>query len=270
MNQHHIAVTRLRPGQRTQLHTHDFCEVFLVEEGRGQHLWNGRELPLQPGSVALIRAEDAHAYQAERGSTLAFINLAVPQPVWTAFELLLREKATEPVHWTGDPAGHRHLDEAGARTCAAAMHDLLERGGAEPQLLPVALTAVASQLLRASVHAQATPGAPDWLEAWRRSLYEPDLLSRPIGWWQKRAGVSAAHLSRSCRKFYGAPPTELLNRARIEWVQRRLRAGEHKGVELALDAGFENLGFFYRCFKRYAGSTPRQWLRKQGGAVPGG
>jgi AraC family transcriptional regulator, dual regulator of chb operon len=268
VHQHHIAVTRLRAGQQTERHTHDFAEVFLVEEGVGTHHWNGRSFPLGPGSVALIRPEDVHAYEAGRSGALAFINLAVPQALWAAFEVLLRDAPTTPVRWAGEPAGHLQLAEPECRACSEALHALLERGAVASPLLPAALTAVATHLHHAPARAPVLSGAPEWLEAWRRGLYEPELLRKPISFWQRRAGVSAAHLSRSCRKYYGAPPTELLNRARVEWVQRRLRAGEHKGVELALDAGFENLGFFYRCFKRFAGSTPRQWLKSQVGAVP--
>lgn len=268
INQYHIAVTRLKPKQVSELHTHDFCEVFLVEEGQGIHLWNGRELPLKPRSAALIWPEDIHAYQAEPGQNLVFINLAVPLAHWRAFESLLRHSPDVAAPWAGSPPAHRLLEEPEAKRCARALHDLLERGATERHLLPQALTALAEALLRNQVAAVHEAGLPEWLESWRRSMFEPELLRRPFAFWQRRSGVSAAHLSRTCRRFYGVAPTELLNRSRVEWVQRRLRAGEHKGVELALDAGFENLGFFYRCFKRYAGCTPRQWLLRQGETVP--
>ncbi|MDX2185507.1 MAG: helix-turn-helix transcriptional regulator [Opitutaceae bacterium] len=270
INQHHIAVTRLKPRQRSELHTHDFCEVFLVEEGQGLHLWNGRQLPLSPGCAAWIWPEDTHAYEAGSGQNLVFINLAIPLAHWIAFESLLRHAPDAAAPWAGSPRGHRRLDELEASRCARALHELLERGASDRHLLPQAMTVMAEVLLEHTTAATHGTGVPEWLEGWRRSMFEPELLRRPIAFWQKRAGVSPAHLSRTCRRFYGMSPTELLNRSRVDWVQRRLRAGEHKGVELALDAGFENLGFFYRCFKRYTGCTPRQWLLRQGETVPVG
>jgi len=258
--QHHIAVTRLRPGQVTHWHGHDFFELFLEERGRGLHAWNDQQLPLELGSLVLIRPGDTHRFIGDSNTSLTFINLAISRHWWLHLLELLSPDRPVNEALNGDPPGHLRLAAGPARLCGARMHDLFERGASEPALLVETAAHLLNPLLR---HVAATPqersDAPDWLVAWARAMQDPDLVAQPIRHWQKRAGVSPAHLARSCRKHLGAAPTELLNRARIEHVQAWLRQGEDKVAALALDAGFANLGFFYRCFRRFVGCTPKQW-----------
>ena len=112
--------------------------------------------------------------------------------------------------------------------------------------------------------------APDWLAKWRAELATGANIGAPLSYWQKRSGRSPEHLARTCRRVYGLVPTELISRARVAWVQDCLRHGEEKVAALALEAGFQNLGYFYRTFRRIAGATPRAWRRDQArdAAVP--
>jgi YesN/AraC family two-component response regulator len=61
--------------------------------------------------------------------------------------------------------------------------------------------------------------------------------------------------------------SDLLNRARVEWVKVQLRRGEEKIVKLALDAGYRNIGYFYRVFRELEGCPPREWQKRHGGAA---
>jgi AraC family cel operon transcriptional repressor len=265
---HHIAVTQLRPGQQTFAHRHDFVEMFLVENGQGLHLWNSQELPLRRGAFALIQPRDTHSYRSAPGARLTFINLAFPAWWWSGFLRLLSPAPASSIFLKGIPAGHVFLDPPASREAAQRLHDLLERGAGEPMLLPEVVAGLVRQIVRPTVAVHSGElDHPDWLRQFLRDSSDPDLLAQPISFWQRRAGVSPEHLARTCRRFLGEPPTVLLNRARIEWVKLRLRQGEDKITALALDAGFQNIGFFYRCFRRFANCAPREWLAQHAAAV---
>jgi AraC family cel operon transcriptional repressor len=264
---HHAAATRLRPGQRTQEHTHDFVEFFLVESGSGIHRWNGRDLPLERGCLAFIRAADVHGFHGSSRSRLAFANLAVSADWWREFTGLMPPAFDLEARAAGDPPGHVRLAPPETRACENALNDLIERGATEPTLLPAVAAQLAGRLLRPVPRWTAPPGLPPWLAQLARDLADPELVAKPISFWQQRAGVSPEHFARTCRRHLGAPPTLLLARARVELVQSRLRRGEDKIAALALDAGFQNLGYFYRCFRRFAGCTPRTWLARHAAAV---
>jgi AraC family transcriptional regulator, dual regulator of chb operon len=267
VGRHHVAVTRLRPGQRTFEHTHDFVELFLVEEGVGVHCWNGRDLPLRRGALVFVRPEDVHSYRSGSRARLTFVNLAFPADWWRGFLGLMSPPADLESQIAGDPPGHVQLAPPETQSCAQALHDLMERGVAEPALLPSVVAQLTGRLLQPTTRWMAAPGVPDWLVQVLRDFADPELVAKPIAFWQKRAGVSPEHLARTCRRHLGAPPTVLLNRARVELVQTRLRQGEDKIAALALDAGFQNLGFFYRCFRRFAGCTPKEWQARHAAGV---
>lgn len=256
----HVAATRLRPGQPTEEHTHDYVEWFLVEAGAGTHHWNGLELPLAKGSFAFVRARDCHRYTADARRGLRFVNLAVSGEWWREFERLCLGGRGAERALCGEPAGHAVLPTKDANWCGAVMSELLAGGSDDPALLAEAVAGFMRRLRpprRVGMPARTLP--PAWLTALVAEFGDATKLAQPIAYWQRRSGVSPEHLSRTCRRCYGEPPTVLLNRARVEYVKTRILEGEEKITALAFDAGFQNLGFFYRCFRRFVGCTPRAW-----------
>ncbi len=57
-------------------------------------------------------------------------------------------------------------------------------------------------------------------------------------------------------------PIDYLNRHRIDVARMRLAAGHHNITELAFECGFNDLSYFIRVFKRYVGTTPKQYIFK--------
>ncbi|PWF45435.1 helix-turn-helix domain-containing protein [Massilia glaciei] len=115
----------------------------------------------------------------------------------------------------------------------------------------------------------AGPTPRNWRARWRAALFAQRGVGQPLRYWQEQAGVSPEHLARSCRRHYGDSPSGLLVRARLEWACDQLRRDDVRVVDLAYDAGFDNLSYFYRCFRGAYGCTPLDWLaRERAGAVP--
>ena len=85
----HYALLQSAEKVGPNLHTHDFFEIFLITEGQIKHIVNGRTLLLLPGSMTLIRPDDAHYYRPSNGHDCQVINLAVARravliclPIW--------------------------------------------------------------------------------------------------------------------------------------------------------------------------------------------
>ena len=104
---------------------------------------------------------------------------------------------------------------------------------------------------------------PGWLSDLAALMRNPDLVAKPIGWWQAKAGCSKAHLARCCRKYFGRTLTDLLNEARIAGAKSRLLLGQETVAAVAGEVGFENLGHFHAVFRNRTGCTPVQWRRRQ-------
>lgn len=260
---YHANVTRVGPGQATLAHTHDFVEFFLVLQGGGTHHWNQQRIHLAPGDLVLIRPSDRHWYSTTRLESLVFINIAVAAAWWAHFSALLAPRLSETPFRDRPTPFHLRLTAPEASRLKNMLMDLLPRCD-DHGLVRVGLQ-VAAAFTRD--RADPRPAAPDWLADLRRQMENPALVARDIHYWQQASGRSKEHLARACRRFYGVPPTDLLNRLRIEHVKLRLRTSSEKLAALALEAGFGNLGYFYRVFRQQVGCSPRRWRRSQDGAT---
>jgi AraC family cel operon transcriptional repressor len=264
---HHVAATRVRPGERTTEHTHDFPELFLILEGSGVHAWNGRQYRLARGDLVLILAADSHQYRCGENETLRFVNLALAPRWWGSFETLLGADAPP-----SDPARrHRKLGARDLAVCTRVLDRLLsgDSDGAGALVAAVGIltdAVLASQETAALVPEADLSAAPEWLARLVYEMEGADSAVQPLGYWQKRSGRSPEHLARSCRRYLGVTLTEMVHRARLNRARAGLRGGEGKIADVALEAGFNNLGHFYRTFRRAEGCSPRKWSRTRGAA----
>src|ERR1039457_3411604 len=74
----HVARPRLTRRRTLHAHTHDFAEIFWINEGQGWHLINGRRERLLPGDLWCIRPEDVHQLVPVGTGLLAITNIAFP------------------------------------------------------------------------------------------------------------------------------------------------------------------------------------------------
>ena len=77
----------------------------------------------------------------------------------------------------------------------------------------------------------------------------------------------ASHYNISTRRFSdlfkqrtGQTLIDYVNNKRIEGAKQRLRATGHIAYA-SLQSGFNDLGYFYRVFKKYTGQTPGEYLQ---------
>lgn len=265
---HHIALTQLAAGRRTVLHTHDFPELFLVTRGHGIHHWNGRKQRLARGSFAFVRASDRHYYEADPATLLEFINLAFAPAWWRHFSQLFAPPLETVSTGAGAFLRQADLSSDGAARLEDRLHVLLARSTQDRPLLAETMVALMREWTSpAGMISVAQHPPPEWLTRVVRDMQNPELIAKPLAYWQSRSGRSPEHLARSCRRFFGKSLTGLLNHARVEWVKSQLRRGDGKIVALAFDAGYQNLGYFYRVFRRLEGCAPRAWLKIQARAA---
>jgi AraC-like DNA-binding protein len=95
-----------------------------------------------------------------------------------------------------------------------------------------------------------------------RLFEDPELTLTDLA---RKLGLPPKKLSAALNNGEGQNFNDLINRCRTEAVIERLKAGDHKTqtlMGLALDAGFNSKSTFNRCFKRYTGLTPRDYLAR--------
>ncbi len=247
------------------IHNHDYHELFWVEEGAGYHWINGKKKELRPGMLILIRPEDEHGFSALPDNLLHITNLAFFSSSWLNIQkryfqakpIFFALKALEKREYFLDSAKMLELHQA-ARDLQDGARDLLT---IERFLLNI------FGLLQTHWPLVEQNNTPDWLfraceEIRKLHNFEGGTLQ-----FAKIAGRCPAHVARACKKYLNTTPTDIVNDARMIYAATRLLETDDAIVDIALDCGLENLGYFYRLFQAKFGFTPHTYRRHQRAAL---
>ena len=252
----HAARTTFRPGSpKSDLHDHDFHELFWVEAGAIRHRTLAGEEILTAGRLVFVRPRDAHAVSAsdELGT---IINIAFLSKAWRS--LVARYGEPDPLF--GPSVRHHQLRASQFHHIHAAATDFI--AGVRSQL---SLDSFLLCVLRVMKNPDDAEGAsvPAWLEQAVANLSEPAFAARGVIAIVDAAGRSPEHVARTCRSVYGKSPTDLVTEARLGHAATALAATDHGIIQIAADCGFEALSHFYACFAARYGSPPATWRRRQ-------
>jgi AraC family cel operon transcriptional repressor len=260
----HVACSVFEPGRRSGVeHHHDFAELFWVESGRGMHRVNGLSQQLGPGNITFIRPRDRHILQAGDQEPLVFTNVAFAAE--TLETLRRRYFASGERTWPWRPGRLPWSFSLEARSVSdlTGRARMLQRGLQDPLELDAFLLEVFRHLRRQG--RQAPPGIPQWLSrAMQRFSHLEDLSAGP-GTLAELAGKSPEHVNRTLKELFGVTATQYIHEVRLRRASHLLRMTDRPIAAIALDCGYENLGYFYRRFVGKFHLPPRKY-RLAGGA----
>lgn len=83
-------------------------------------------------------------------------------------------------------------------------------------------------------------------------------LNRTVDDYAALCDMSEVNFRRLFREYTGKSPIDYRNDIRLRHAQSLLRSGEYNVSEAAESAGFSNLSFFIRLYKKKFGHTPKQ------------
>jgi AraC family cel operon transcriptional repressor len=253
----------MKKGSAYSLHDHDFAEVFLVEEGEGIHRVNGKRLPLIAGQLIMIRPADAHGFEVVDEKGFVVSNVAFSADLIA--NLSSRYYPNDLLFFGGKQKMPLSimLPNAIAVWLSAAFAALVQ-GPRDRLSLDRFLLNLLYELSR--IRSRPLAQGPDWLSRACAEIQKPEHFKGGTPAFCLLCGHGAEHVSRTAKKMLGVTPTDLVNNARTDYAAGQLTLTEKKIDAIARECGFENLGHFYRVFKKRFNETPRQY-RVQSGAV---
>lgn len=253
-----------------QIHKDASENYFLIlqEEGRALMSQNDSTYLLSPGDMVLIdsacpseftffgsynRQLSLHLPRAEMHARFGHdlirggISLSRHDPTTLALCAVLGKVISR----AGNPRSDLHLREAMFGLIGATLH---EQSGSE------GFVGVDSDLSGARALAQGKA----YIDAHFRN---PELTIQDIA---DDLGISLRQLQRGFTAI-GSTPTKYLLMKRIEYSRRGIddrRAGRREDLisSIAYDAGFSDLSYFQRCFRKAFGTSPRSYAK--GGFEP--
>ena len=104
---------------------------------------------------------------------------------------------------------------------------------------------------------------PKWLRWLSLEMLKTENFKKGLPALYKLSGKSQEHLARSCKKFLGKTPSQLVNDIRLEHSAKLLITTNIPIIEISEECGFESLSYYYHRFKEYYSISPRKF-RKMG------
>ncbi len=257
--------------QDVPLHWHEEAELTLILRGKGTYTIQLESMEVEAGDIVFVPPQQLHAVTTGGGEmdsdTFVFhmnllgigngdvcaVRYLVPlyqqklrpptvlRPEHPCYDRVLRILREMDRAWKAKEPGYELAIKANLLLFLSL-------------LMPYSEKATADLTLRTE-HAEKIKTALEFMD-------------RNCGEEISIADVAAAcyfsqyHFMRFFKKYMGVSCGEYLKNLRLEKAARAFSEGQTMILDVAGDAGFRNLSYFYREFQKKFGCTPKQFIQK--------
>jgi len=104
---------------------------------------------------------------------------------------------------------------------------------------------------------------PDWLSRACHDIRDPEALAGGTLRFASLAARSPDHVARETKRWLNLTPTEVVNKARMEYAATRLISSDDTILDIAMQSGLSNLAHFYQLFQSRFHTTPRHYRLRE-------
>ena len=269
--------------ERVSLHWHEEYELLCVTEGSGEMHCNGRSFPVRTGDILFINSGFVHSLSAEPGIPLAFYAIDFGRDLISSYGSDAIQQKYINRQCAGELVFRDHIRPQEALW--SAIHPPMEEIRRSCQTSPGAAMNPASgkellikaDLLRIWYYLCANPATN--IEASDRRNDRAMELTKKILRYIRESCAGSLSLSDLAREFsmsegqfcrffksqINMTAVEYINYCRIGEACELLRSGKALSIsDAALSAGYSNISYFNRMFRRYMHCTPGEFVNSCG------
>lgn len=255
LESHHAASFKM------EMQASPFHKICWVSVGEGWIEGEGSRVELRRNRFVIVPAGEKHRFVDHPKSPMTLVVLCVDEGV------LQRDPVLGATF-------HRSLDRFPGNACfkaetryfEAAIVDCFRRMLGEQSrkadgwqcMVISAFAELLAWVTRGGV-AGETHGSPKLLEGLLEEIETRFWLPLTLQDAARKCGLSPRRFSEVFKAHTGFTFVEYLNRRRVAYAKERLLETGHVSYA-CYESGFQDLSYFYRIFKRYAGSPPAQWI----------
>jgi AraC family transcriptional regulator, transcriptional activator of pobA len=242
-------------------HRHDYHELIWIKEGSGQHILDGREVPVVPGSLTVIGRGQVHVFERTRSVSGAAVRFG---------DELLHEgriARTDPSWllagcggWAVTvPRGYVDALESVIKTLAAEAAGPLDSHSADLQRHLLSVILVWIERWYDAERTERRDVGDTGIQLFRRfaRVLERDFADHHDAvHYADALAVPPATLSQALNRVTGRSTKELVTDRVMLEAARLLRFTDRTIGEIAYETGFADPLYFSRAFKRHHGHAP--------------
>ncbi len=232
---------------RLETHSHRHGQLLCYLSGAGTLIVGNDEHAVLPGMVAWIPAGTAHAFRETSGR----------RPLCLALDIKLQQQPKERM------AMLNHSESVRMRLQLSELGQLKDPASMEAKLLTAsrALSILDIQFRALGFLPREPRPTPGFIKSFTRLAADPGLQSESVGELARRMGQDPDYLNRRFKRETGLTLRQQRDAIRLEAGKASLLAGSSVG-EAAEKAGFDDLNYFSRWFKRHTGVAPSRFAQK--------
>ncbi len=226
-------------------HIHDTWEVVLNLEGEGQAVVGDTSVGIKAGTVICIPPNTPHSKQAERGFQDIFIHFP-----------------SFPVSQNDSPIVFE--DEDGrVGQLMSMIYNIYHKKENNYKAITQQLSYALEQIIITRLNTKSMdPRVSHIADLAVENFTNPDFnLHNEI----LESGYCEDHLRRLFKKEFGCSPLEYITKLRVNYAKKLLRENKHlhyNVAQIGVMVGFSDIGYFSRVFKKQAGVSPREYMKK--------
>lgn len=237
------------------LHSHDYYETFIVLSGNLFHELNGECRKLFAGSIMIIFPEDCHQMYIKEKCHFCNIAYSV-ETMEHLFSLLHKDPHDFPREGV---LNHEDLARYDAQCKKIAA---LQNQQSRSLQLKSMLSSCIADMATTSIPPQTA--YPAWLSDLLLRLSNPELFTLQTKEICSIAGYTPEYVSRCFRKYLNTTLTDYLRSLRLNYAGGLLSSTNLPILDVCFECGFQNLNYFYRCFHKEYGISPKVYRERHG------
>lgn len=254
-------------------HFHPEHELVLIERGHGDAYIGAEVVPFQEGDLIALDQGVTHAFTCAGGAQAIVLQFATdsltgfdpelvtPARLRNAEGVLFANAVGATVHGMLDAAVDR-WQEAEAPVDGLALRSFLL------ELLAKLVSADSRALVRVPDKLRSGGERGQQLQRVLEFIKTEQKGGLSLSEAAKFAGMRPESLCRFLKRHLGMTFTQYVNEVRLGEAARSLAITDRLVLDIALEAGYQNLSYFNRRFKRRFQLTPVAYRDKHRGQLP--
>jgi len=255
----HIARTTISSKNDLALHYHNYAEVFWINDGEGIHTINDYELPLQSGSLSMIRPFDNHTFKmVSAKSRLLITNIAFFQNSLDHFKQRYFPESTS-FFWNNSQLPYTTQLSNDQLNDLSTLTDRLMGQPKDNLHLDHIMLHIFSMLAKNQL---ISSQLPHWLSFAIENYTIPQYLRKGLNGFTELCSRNPDHINRTLQKHLNQSLSETVNKARLDYAAKQLTMTNAPVKTICYQCGYDNITYFYRLFKNFYGLTPIEYRLK--------
>lgn len=262
-------VSRFRENDATFFHWHSYCEITLVQSGRGRYFVSGKEYHMESGDVIIFNNTEPHGWISSEEDMHLLVLVFQSEFVAEKIDLFGSEYLKPFTERGGNFKNRIGHEDCRAGEIGGIMLEIRQEHDKKEEGYRLMIKADVLRILTLLIRHYQDVSKSNELLCEKHAAMER--LDEALSYIDKhyREKLTLEKVAESCymssnyfstyfRKVTNISFSEYVARLRMKEARRLLRTTNKPVTEISLECGYQNLSNFYRTYHKYYSESPTE------------